>query len=189
MAMGGSGRERDDGRGGAQAGFTLVEVLVALVVVALGAAGAAGLHARALQATREAARLSDAVQVANALAARMRANRAVMDGDDGANPYLHYDTGAGAGGAQPAAPCFAAGCDAPALARFDLSETAADLAARLPGGRIAACRDGATPDAATGLPAWNCDGASEAAVVVKVGWRTPGAPDRPRVVLPLGALR
>lgn len=175
------------GTGAAAAGFTLVEVLVALLIVVLGAAGAARLHARALGVAREAARLSDAVQLANAMGARMRANRAVMAGDDALNPYLHLDTGSGS--VPAAAPCFAAGCDAWALARFDLAETAAELAVRLPGGRLAACRDGGAPDAASGLVSWSCDGASGAPVVIKIGWHAAGVPYQPRVLLALGDVR
>jgi type IV pilus assembly protein PilV len=157
-------------------GFTLVEVLVALFVVAVGLAGAAALHARALRAAEEAAYLSDGVQVAAALAERMRANRAAMALDDAANPYFHPDAGA--------ATCFAApGCAPDALARFDLAETNDAIAARLPGGRVVACRDGA------GLPAWECDGDAAAPAIIKVGWRTAGVPDTPRVLLPVGAGR
>jgi len=45
-----------------RAGFALVEVLIALFVVALGIAGAAGLQTLAVRAGRDATRLSDATR-------------------------------------------------------------------------------------------------------------------------------
>jgi type IV pilus assembly protein PilV len=51
-------------------GFTLAEVLVALLVVALGIAGAAGVQALALRSGREAGRIADGVQLAATLSAR-----------------------------------------------------------------------------------------------------------------------
>jgi type IV pilus assembly protein PilV len=78
------------------AGFTLVEVLVALFVVALGVAGAAAVQTLAVRAAGEAARVSDGTQLAASLAQRMRANPAAMALPDGANPYLQVDLQPGA---------------------------------------------------------------------------------------------
>lgn len=167
----------------ASAGFTLAEVLVALFVVALGIAGAAGMQATALRSGREAARIADGVQLAAALAERMRANPAAMELDDEANPYLQVDTDAGA--AAPSAPgCFGdSNCSAVELARFDRAEVAHELAARFPAGRILACRDASAPDA-SGLPSWSCAGQPGAPVVIKLGWRERDDPEAvPRVLL------
>jgi len=171
------------------AGFTLVEVLVALFVVALGIAGAAALQTLAVRAGRDAARLSDGTRLARSLAERMRANPRALALPDDANPYLTLDIDPGAGASPPAAatPCYAdADCDADALARFDLAEIAAALADGFAGGRIRVCRDAALPNAA-GLPAWDCDGAAGAPLVIKVGWRMHGdaRTGAPLVVLPV----
>jgi type IV pilus assembly protein PilV len=153
--------------GDACAGFTLLEVLVALFVVALGVAGAAGVQAMAVRAAGEAARLSDGVHAAN--------------------PYLQFDQEAGAA-PESASACFgAASCSPEELARFDLYETGAALARRFPGGRMRVCRDEQDPDA-TGLLAWSCTGGPDAPVTIKLGWRgRPGEPDAPAVFLTLGA--
>lgn len=169
------------------AGFTLVEVLVAMFVVALGIAGAAGLQVLAVRAGREAARLSDATRLVRSLAERMRANPHALALPDAANPYLLLDYDAGSG--PPAAPalCYAAtGCDAEAIARFDLFEVSEALASGFPGGRIRVCRDAVALDAA-GLPAWACDAQDGAPVVVKLGWRTQGdtTTGAPKLMLPL----
>jgi type IV pilus assembly protein PilV len=169
------------------AGFTLLEVLVALFVVALGVVGAAGVQAMAVRAAGEAARLSDGMQLAASLAQRMRANPVAMALPDAANPYLQFDQEAGAA-PESASACFgAASCSPEALARFDVYETGAALASRFPGGRMRVCRDDQDPDAA-GLLAWSCTGGLDAPVTIKLGWRgRPGEPDAPAVFLTLGA--
>lgn len=169
------------------AGFTLVEVLVALFVVALGIAGAAGLQTLAVRAARDATYLADGTRLASSLGERMRANPAVLARPDAANPYLQLDYDAGSGAPAAAASCYAdAACDPDELARFDLFDVSTALAASFPGGRIRVCRDAALPDA-TGLSSWACDGQAGAPVVVKIGWRAQGdaATGAPKVMLPL----
>jgi len=169
------------------AGFTLAEVLVALLVVALGIAGAAALQTRALRTAREAARLSAASQLAAALAERMRANPVAMALPDVDNPYLQFDYDAAAGPPQPAASCYAdTDCPPDALAAFDRFEVAQAVAAQLPGGHIRVCRD-AGPVATSGLLPWACDGQAGAPLAIKLGWRSAGAADAPSVLLLAGA--
>lgn len=171
---------------GTSAGFTLVEVLVALFVVAFGVAGATAVQTGAVRMADEAARLSDGLRLAASLAQRMRANPVAMALPDTANPYLQFDTDAGA--AMPAAvSCYGdADCDPMQMAGFDLGETAALLAGRFPGARLRICRDGQPADA-DGLPAWPCSGEPGAPVAIKMGWRgKPGERDAPAVFLTLG---
>jgi type IV pilus assembly protein PilV len=154
------------------AGFTLVEVLVALFVVALGIAGAAALQTLAVRVARDAARLSDATRLARSLAERMRANPRALAHPD--NPYLHLDYDAGSGAPTAPALCYAdMDCDADELARFDAFEVADAVAADFPGGRIRVCRDAGEPDA-SGVLRWACDAEDGAPVVVKLGWRAQG---------------
>lgn len=166
-------------------GFTLVEVLVALFVVALGIAGAAALQTLAVRATRDAAHLSDATRLARSLAERMRANPSALARAD--NPYVNLDYDAGTGAPTAPALCYAdTGCDADELARFDVFEVTEAVAAGFPAGRIRVCRDAAEPDA-TGMLPWACDDAADAPVVVKLGWRAHGdtATGAPKLMLPL----
>ena len=58
-----------------QSGFTMVEVLVALVVLAIGLLGIAALYLNSLQAGRTAIYRTQAVNLAADLADRIRANR------------------------------------------------------------------------------------------------------------------
>jgi type IV pilus assembly protein PilV len=167
-------------------GFTLAEVLVALFVVALGVAGAAAVQSMAARAADEAARLSDGLRLADALAQRMRANPVAMALPDAANPYLQFDAAPGAAAA-PAPACYGASCDPLQMAQFDLFETAALLASRFPGGRMRVCRDAQQPNAAGLLP-WACSGEPGAPVAIKFGWRgRPGEADAPAVFLMAGA--
>jgi type IV pilus assembly protein PilV len=168
-----------------RAGFTLVEVLVALFVVALGIAGAAALQTLAVRSARDAARLSDGTRLARSLAERMRANpRALAQSD---NPYLHLDYDASGGAPAASAPCDSdADCDADELARFDVFEVAEAVAAGFPGGRLRVCRDAGSPDAAGVLP-WTCEEEDGAPVVVKLGWRAQGDRETgaPKLMMPL----
>jgi type IV pilus assembly protein PilV len=171
-------------------GYTLVEVLVALFVVALGVAGAAAVQAVAVRAAGEAGRLADGMRLAGSLAERMRANPAAMALPDAANPYLQFDVDAAAPPAAAASCYGSVDCSPLELANFDLDETAAQLRDRFPGGRIRVCRDAQEPDA-SGLLAWACTGGPDAPVAIKLGWRdrqaAPDAPSAPAVFLTLGA--
>lgn len=168
-------------------GFTLVEVLVALFVVALGIAGAASLQTLALRSGAAAARLSAGTRLSQSLAEHMRANPAAMARADADNPYLDFDYAAGGAPPEAVASCFgAAACDPDALARFDLYDVAASVADDFPAGHVRVCRD-AAPPGADGVPAWPCDGAANAPLVVKLGWRDPGDTGAiaPKLILPL----
>ena len=171
---------------GTSAGFTLVEVLVALFVVAFGVAGAAAVQTGAVRMADEAARLSDGLRLAASLAQRMRANPVAMALPDAANPYLQFDADAGAAMPGPASCYGDTDCDPMQMAGFDLAETAALLANRFPGARMRVCRDGKPADG-DGLPAWTCGGEPGAPVAIKLGWGgKPREPDAPAVLLTLG---
>ena len=152
-------------------GFTLVETLVAMFVLALGVVGAAATQVSSARLREQAALESEAVQLAASLGARMRVNVHQMALPDAANPYLNFEYDAADG--EPVAPpqqCFGpADCDPAGMAAFDLYDTARIVHGAFPGGRIAVCRDdgGATSN-------WSCVGGSVAPVVVKLGWRTRG---------------
>ena len=163
-------------------GFTLVEVLVALFVLAVGIVGAGAAQLSAQRLRQHAALSSEAAQLAVALAARMRVNPALAGLPDASNPYLgfHYDAADGAPAAPATAPlqCFGGTACTPAqLAAFDLHELRRTVHEQFPGGRIAVCRDGSPWDSAASRFRWSCDGDAGALPVVKLGWQgTLGAP-------------
>lgn len=165
-----------------QDGLTLVEVLVALFVLALGVVGASAAELAAQRTRQQSALISEAARLAASLAARMRANAPVSGRPDASNPYLDFSYDAQADGAPAGgASCFGPGaCDPPALAAFDLHETRLAVHGRFPGGRIAVCRDAAPWDGAQQRYRWACSGGAGAPVAIKVGWH--GAGDGPVLV-------
>ena len=154
-------------------GFTLVEVLVAMFVLAVGAIGAAATQSTVARLREQAALESEAVQLAASLSARMLANPAQMALPDTANPYLQLDYDADGGAPDlPAVQCFGgADCNAASLAEFDLYETARLVHEAFPGGRIAVCRDAAVWNPAMQAPDWECVSSAQAPIVIKLGWR------------------
>ncbi|MGI4777524.1 MAG: type IV pilus modification protein PilV [Janthinobacterium lividum] len=185
-------------------GSTLIEVLVAIVVLSVGLLGMVGLHAASLQSHREARLQSNAVRLGAELAERMRGNPAVAaEPDVGGNPYLQENTIAAP--AKADVDCFAGSCtSAQAVARWDASEWLQRVFAidgGLPGARVVVCFD-QTPYDSDGLPRWQCSGSGDMAYV-KLGWTraTTGRPkggglaldrptdagSRPGVVLPVAS--
>lgn len=151
-------------------GHGLVEVLVALAVLAIGALGASATLLAARRAAHHAMLMSEAVQLATRAGEAMRANGGFHGVADAANPYLQLDYDAVADG-PPAAPtdCSNDPCDQAALAEADLAGLRRALFDHYPPARIKICRDGAPWDGAA--MRWDCDGAAAAPVFVKIGWR------------------
>jgi type IV pilus assembly protein PilV len=181
------------------AGFTLLEILIALLVLALGIMGGAAMQLSALRTRHQSALLSQAAQLASGMAERMRANPEQMRLNDGANPYLslNYDALAEPDPAPPASLCHGLGaaCGSAQLALLDLYELKVLVHERLPAGRAVVCRDANSWQG--GKLRWACSGGAGAPVVIKVGWRgknPDGTPSRdeqqqsmPGVALALGA--
>jgi type IV pilus assembly protein PilV len=154
-------------------GFTLIEVLVAVVVLAIGILGASATQLAALRTRHQSGLMSDGVQLASALADSMRANLEPMAAADGGNPYLQLRYDAATDGAPtPAQQCLpGAGCSAFQLAEADVDQLRQALHAGFPGGRVAVCRDSQVWDAGRGALRWACDGGNGAPIVIKLGWR------------------
>jgi type IV pilus assembly protein PilV len=158
---------------GSLGGFTLVEVLVALFVLAVGIVGASATQVTAQRTRHHAALMSDGVRLAASLADRMRANPVALAAADAVNPYLQlrYDA-VGDTLPVPAVACYGAvDCSPAQMAEFDLYETAEAVRTGFPGGRIVVCRDAAMWNLAANALAWDCAHAAGAPVVVKLGWR------------------
>jgi type IV pilus assembly protein PilV len=104
------------------AGFTLVETLVALIVLAVGMLGVAVLYIEGLRAERTSVLHSAAVSLAADMADRIRSNRTAGDayGEDG------VDGGCVNGDVD---------CDPQTQALNDVLVWKQDVAARLPGGQ------------------------------------------------------
>ncbi|WP_028104062.1 type IV pilus modification protein PilV [Pseudoduganella violaceinigra] len=160
-------------------GFTMVEVLVAVLLLAVGLVGALAMQAHAMRTRQESALLSEALQAAATLADHIRANAAQS------SAYLGFAFDATQAGALSGAPaCAATPCDAAALVRYQLDEFRRQLAASLPSARARVCRDAAL--AADGQLHWPCSGDAAAPLVIKIGWRsrTPGGASDASTAMP-----
>jgi len=94
-----------------QKGFTLLEVMVAMVIFAVGMLGLAGIQALSLEGSHSSYSRSQAVLLAYEMVDRMKANSSA-----GAN----YISTAATAVAQPATLCDGATCGAAQMASFDL---------------------------------------------------------------------
>ncbi|APA69512.1 type IV pilus modification protein PilV [Janthinobacterium sp. 1_2014MBL_MicDiv] len=178
--MGNGGRRR-----ATMDGSSLVEVLVSLLLLALGLLGASILQLTSLRARHESALLLAGAQLASGMAERMRANGGLLHGPDANNPYLNLAYEAAPDGAEPpggAPDCFgAAACGAAQLAQFDIAEWKQQLHAALPGARLLICRDAQAWDSAAQGLHWACSGGKGAPIVIKLGWRGRRPDGKPAV--------
>ncbi len=140
-------RQAADGQKTEQ-GFTLVEVLVALVIIAVGLLGIAGMNALAISNTSVARTRSLAAIFAQSLSAAMGANPAYWAGTTGTGVATSYKppalmTVTSSGGSVTLGDsvlnglntdCVATSCPPDAMAAYDVKKWGADVAAQLPGG-------------------------------------------------------
>lgn len=132
-------------------GVTLIEVLVALVIVAVGLLGLAGLQVRGLSVQKDAHGRALATQLALDLADRMRANRV----PGSLTPPIEYTFNATYPAGTPTLPtaptdCAAGVCDEAQQAQFDRARWLARVTQTLPGGWAHVA-----PIGGTGNRAWN----------------------------------
>jgi type IV pilus assembly protein PilV len=173
-------------------GFTLPEVLVALVVLALGVLGAGAMQMTAQRVRQESQWLSASARLAADFAGRVRANAAQADA-----VYAGFEYDARFEPApDPSFACGASACDSTQLAQADLAELKQQVAHALPSGRVRICRDRHMWQG--GRLHWPCEGGADAPLVIKVGWRgrlPDGRPDTdsdeyaPGVALALAGVR
>ena len=148
------------------AGFTLLEVLIAIVVVAFGLLGLAGLQAFALKNNQSASLRVAAVGLTTDIIDRMKANyEGAVTGEYNKPSTANYNTSV--------AGCTATGgCSFSDLAKNDLNQWNIRVAQVLPGGVGIVCRD-STPNDTGPVPtpaAPRCDDAGTTPYVVKIWW-------------------
>lgn len=155
-----------------QYGFSMLEVLIAILVTAFGLLGLAGLQMNGLKAAASSSARSIATILAYDIADRMRANPDPVTG--GA-----YSTYNGQQGTYAAACFTAGGCTRDQMAQTDVALWAEQLRNLLPTGRGAICVDSTPNDGTPAAPA--CDNAPNAPYAIKIWWdeRDPsGQPSR-----------
>ena len=143
-----------------QGGFTLIEVLIAVLVLGIGLLGVAGLQSVALGLNYGSYLRSQGTLFARDIADRMRANHRGVD--NGA-----YDMGTGASPTEQSACESTGGCNSNAMAAHDLFEWTQNLADSLPDGQGVVCIDDTPVDGTPGSPA--CDGSGDN-YAIKIWW-------------------
>jgi len=141
-------------------GFTLLEVLVATLILTLGAGGVASLQLQTQRMIRDSDRLTSATQLAVELAEHMR--------DQDPDAYLFsYQAGTNASDSMTSS--------VPGHWQQRLQRS-------LPQARATVCRDNSADP-----HRWDCDQQASGAVVIKIGW-TDNAHETtpPRLVLVTG---
>lgn len=139
-----------------QTGFTLIEVLVAALVLALGMLGLAALQVTSLSNSHSSYLRSQATQLAYDLSDRIRANPIGLRSGSYNNQPV-----------QTAACLTTVGCSAAELAKHDVYEWNADLASQLPSGSGVICLDTSPDDGTPASPACSGDGT---VYVIKIWW-------------------
>lgn len=141
-----------------QRGFTLVEVMVAFFVLAIGLLGMAGLLSQSIRGNQSALYRSQAVMLASDMADRIRANTAV--------DYVDV-VAAGSDCVRDMVAPGVTACDSQVMAANDVSEWTESLATMLPGGVGVICADD-TPFDGDSDADDGCEGG--ALLVIKVWW-------------------
>lgn len=117
------------------AGFSLVEALVALLVLSIGMLGIAALYVESLRSGRTALLRTQAVTLAADMADRIRANRMGLDAYEAVVTSSNTNAACEPGGG---------GCDTQALARHDKAVWLGTLEEALPGATGTVDYDGGT---------------------------------------------
>ncbi len=117
----------------AQAGASMVEIVVTIIIIAIGLLGVASLQANTMRYLKVANQRTEATQAAYDLSERMRANgQGVRDPASGATSYTYLTDYATTVASLPAMPtCAASRCTAAEVAAIDINEWQRGLANRL----------------------------------------------------------
>lgn len=135
-------------------GFSLLEVLVALIVLSVGLLGIAKMEALALSSTAVSTRRALAALEADSLADSMHVNRGYW----GAAAGLTFTVSGNTVTTLPISPepnCLGAACNSPQLASYDLGEWAKQLQLLLPGDQATIACNGNTPIECLITISWN----------------------------------
>lgn len=152
-------------------GFSLIEVLVSIVILAFGVISMGGLQLASLRSAQSSSNFSIAATLARDYSEMMRSNTAVSNNTStvaGVNPYLFDTSTASTFTTPPPDDCKATVCNAAQIGTLHIADWAERVTAQLPAGKAIVCRD-STPRNADGTYKWGCDNLGSA-VSIKIGW-------------------
>lgn len=133
-------------------GVSMIEALVALVVLALGVMGLAGIQTRTLIDSRSTNERAIAVRMAEDLNERMQVNTDVKFATPALNPNPYVITW---GAAATPTDCYANSCTGTQLAGFDIAQWKSTLSQLLPGGDARVFRSNTDTNQFGILIGWN----------------------------------
>jgi len=168
-----------------QSGFSLLEVLIAVVILSIGLLGVGSMQANSLRYNHQAYLRGQAIQLAYDMSDRMRANHATVDATGATTTEASgvtkgsYDSRNVAGNyvaanfnactKSPAAAAVAGGCSIDALAADDQAHWNLLLTTILPDGAGTVCLDD-TPNDGASSGANGCADSTSNNYAVKVWW-------------------
>lgn len=152
-----------------QSGFSILEVLIAIIILSIGMLGAVGMQASAMQANKETRNQAAAATLGRELAEKMRGNHTVAIKTVAAdNPYI-FDATLSGTIATPSVNCFTAGCPTHKdAATWDVADWQGRVQAALPTPRVKVCFD-KNPFDSAGKPRWACTDDGDV-TVLKMSW-------------------
>jgi type IV pilus assembly protein PilV len=138
-----------------QRGFSLVEVLVALIVIAVGMLGIAKMHALALSSTGSAGTRSLIALEAAGLAASMHADRDYWDSTSQLVTNVTVNGGTASVDVFPSAQTCSTACSSSQMAAYDLQNFGAALAQIVPAANATiGCQNSSVPQSCTITITW-----------------------------------
>ncbi|MFO1278239.1 MAG: type IV pilus modification protein PilV [Burkholderiaceae bacterium] len=151
-----------------QRGMTLVEVLVALVIFALGMMGAGGLILSSMRSSQYSSNASVAISLARDYGEIMQLIPASVQATSEAGTGNTFAIDSSVAMTVPTQTCKTNACNGDQMIAWNVWEWAQRVSKELPGGRAVVCKD-TDPKDANGLFRWTCDGAGTM-TVIKFGW-------------------
>jgi len=156
-----------------QRGFTLLEIVIAVLILSLGLLGVVSLQTLAIQASRDAQQHSTASQYALELAEMLQSGPASskLDSTDISPYFLTFDSAINdlATTVPHRIDCVTSVCNAPRdWSQWQMRDWLHRINADLPGTKVSVCFD-SSPYDPDGLPQWACTNSGSVAVI-KLGW-------------------
>lgn len=152
-------------------GFSLIEVLVSIVILAFGVISMGGLQLASLRSAQSSTNFSVASTLSRDYSEMMRSNFTISNNTStvaGVNPYLFDSSVTSSYTATPTVDCKTTLCTPAQIGTLHIADWAQRVQGQLPAGRAVVCRD-STPRNADGTYKWGCDNLGTA-VSIKIGW-------------------
>jgi type IV pilus assembly protein PilV len=154
-------------------GFSLVEVMTALLVLAIGVLALLMLQLASLRTTRETLQQSSALQLATDIAEQIKGS---THSPEMLQHFSQFDYVATGSDTETGGDCYGidSDCTPAEIATSAMGEWRQRLRETLPGGRLRICHDASPWQASRKSMQWECDAAHSdslaAPIWIKVGW-------------------